>query len=28
LFAEPVTGRTLLGTGLIVLGCLMSARGQ
>ena len=28
LFAEPVTARTLLGTGLIVLGCLISARGQ
>jgi S-adenosylmethionine uptake transporter len=27
-FAEPVTARTLLGTGLIVLGCLISARGQ
>ena len=27
LFAEPVTARTLLGTGLIVLGCLVSARG-
>ena len=26
-FAEPVTARTLLGTGLIVLGCLVSARG-
>ena len=25
-FAEPVTARTLLGTGLIVLGCLVSAR--
>jgi S-adenosylmethionine uptake transporter len=28
LFAEPVSGRTLFGTGLIVLGCLISARGQ
>ena len=27
-FAEPVTARTLLGTGLIVLGCLVSARGR
>ncbi len=27
-FAEPVTTRTLLGTALIVLGCLISARGQ
>ena len=27
-FAEPVTARTLLGTGLIVLGCLVSARGS
>ena len=26
-FAEAVTARTLLGTGLIVLGCLVSARG-
>ena len=26
-FAEAVTPRTLLGTGLIVLGCLVSARG-
>ena len=26
-FTEPVTARTLLGTGLIVLGCLVSARG-
>ena len=26
-FDEPVTARTLLGTGLIVLGCLVSARG-
>ena len=26
-FAEPITARTLLGTGLIVLGCLVSARG-
>ena len=26
-FAEPVTARTLLGSGLIVLGCLVSARG-
>ena len=26
-FAEPVNARTLLGTGLIVLGCLVSARG-
>ena len=26
-FAEPVTARTLFGTGLIVLGCLVSARG-
>jgi S-adenosylmethionine uptake transporter len=26
-FSEPVTARTLLGTGLIVLGCLVSARG-
>ena len=25
-FAEPVTARTLMGTGLIVLGCLISAR--
>ncbi len=28
LFAEPVSARTLLGTGLSVLGCLISARGQ
>ena len=27
-FAEPVSARTLLGTSLIVLGCLISARGQ
>ena len=27
-FAEPVSARTLLGTGLIILGCLISARGQ
>ena len=26
-FSEPVTSRTLFGTGLIVLGCLVSARG-
>ena len=26
-FAEAVTARTLLGTGLIVLGCFVSARG-
>jgi len=26
-FGEAVTARTLLGTGLIVLGCLVSARG-
>ena len=27
-FAEPVSARTLFGTSLIVLGCLISARGQ
>ena len=27
-FAEPVSSRTLLGTGLIVLGCLVSVRGD
>ena len=27
-FAEPVSSRTLLGTGLIVMGCLVTARGD
>jgi S-adenosylmethionine uptake transporter len=27
-FAEPVSARSLFGTSLIVLGCLISARGQ